>query len=118
MNNPILLPQGMRPSEYQNYQDEALVLKLVGNGKGGTRRNDTQRTEQSTVGVNSGYPRLDMGAVGVAPSAAVAVDNLQGLSPAVGSGPASHQTRATVQQALSKLPKKLRMATCNPQPSS
>jgi hypothetical protein len=40
------------------------------------------------VGVKLGYPRLELGAVGVAPLAAVAVDNPSGLSPAVGRGPA------------------------------
>jgi hypothetical protein len=39
-----------------------------------------------SIGVNPGYPRLDLGAIGLAPSAAVAVDNPSGLSPAVGSG--------------------------------
>jgi hypothetical protein len=51
----------------------------------GTRGSGTQRTEQSTVGVNPGYPWLGSGAIGVAPSAAVAVDNPSRLSPAVGS---------------------------------
>lgn len=36
--------------------------------------------KQSTAGVNSGYPRLEVGAVGVAPLAAVAVDNSSRLS--------------------------------------
>lgn len=42
--------------------------------------------EQSIVEVNPGYPRLGSGAIGVAPSAAVAVDNPPGLSSTVGSG--------------------------------
>ena len=43
-----------------------------------------QRTEQSTVGVNPGYPRLESGAIGVAPFAAVAVDNPIRIVPGCG----------------------------------
>jgi len=45
----------------------------------------SEASEQPTVGVNPGYPRLKPGVIGVAPLAAVAVDNPSGLSPAVGS---------------------------------
>jgi hypothetical protein len=59
---------------------------------GHTGRNGTHRTEQSTVGVKSGYPRLESGAIGVAPSAAKAVDNPSGLSPAEGRRPSRYPT--------------------------
>jgi hypothetical protein len=61
--------------------------------------------EQSIVGVNPGYPRLGSGAIEVAPSAAVAVDNPSGLSPAVGSGADCPDGNSEIaQQAVAQLP--------------
>jgi hypothetical protein len=58
--------------------------------------------EQSIVGVNPGYPRLGSGALGLAPPAAVAVDNPSGLSPAVGSGTDSPDGNSEIVQQPSR----------------
>lgn len=86
MNKGMPYATGTPHASIRTIKTRLLVLELNGSEERGTRRNGTQRTEQSAVGVNPGYPRLGSGAIGVAPSAAVAVDNPSGLSPAVGSG--------------------------------
>lgn len=75
---------------YENKHDDALAKKRASNKKGRHATCSTPRESSSPrLGVNPGYQRLDLGAIGEAPFAAVAVDNPTGIVPGCGQRTAS-----------------------------